>query len=61
MKYSEMDKRKMVLPDLLGNPVAMIDEDGNLITLKDFQFPANHYVFVYPIEEWKQIKEIRGQ
>ena len=61
MTYADMDKRKMMLPDLLGKPKAKIDENGNFVALEDFEFPPNHYVFFYQVEEWIEINEILGR
>lgn len=61
MPYAEMDKRTLLLPDLLGKPMMKTDENGNLIALADFEFPPNHYVLFYPIPKWDEILEIRGE
>ena len=61
MTYADFDKRKLLLPDLLGKPLAITDGDGNMIALKDFSFSPDHYIFVYPVDKWQEILEIRGE
>ena len=61
MTYAEMDKRKVMLPDLLGKPIGFISDKGEMIFPGGAEYPLNHYVFFYPIKEWKEILEIRGE
>ena len=60
MTYADMDKRKMMLPDLLGKPFAFTNSKGEIIAPTSVEFPKDSYVFFYPIQEWKEILEIRG-
>jgi len=61
IKYADFDKRKLILPDLLDQPLAYTTKDGKMRMSADQAIPSECYVFFYPIKEWLEIKEIRGE
>ena len=61
MNYAEMDKRKMLLPDLLGKPIGFTDSEGRVVFPEGTLFPKEHYIFFYPAKEWIEIMEILGR
>lgn len=61
MCYAEMDKRKLLLPDLLGKPLGFTDDKGEMIFPKGTKFPKEHYIFFYEAKAWKEIMEVMGE
>ena len=61
MSYAEMDKRKLLLPDLLGKPIGVTTENGQMVFPKDTELPKDHYIFFYSVKEWIEINEILGR
>jgi len=61
MTYAEMDKRRMLLPDLLGKPSGVTDGNGQMIFPSDLEIPSNHFIFFYPVAEWQTILEVRDE
>lgn len=60
MNYAKMDKRKLLLPDLLGKPLGVTTDKGDMVFPEGVEFPPSHYIFFYPADEWKEINEIVG-
>ena len=54
----EDEVRRLLLPDILGSPKALIDKDGDLVALTDFELPPNNYVFFIPVEKWKSYQTL---
>jgi len=58
MTYSEMDKRKLLLPDLLGKPLGVTTSEGDMVFSAGTKIPPKHYIFFYPVKEWIEIMSI---
>ena len=61
MSYADMDKRKLLLPDLLGKPTGITNNKGEMVFPEGTEFPKECFIFFYPSKEWIEIMEILGR